>query len=133
MLNQGMMLMKGGNAYPKNRPIPRNQFTLADFRDNGETFEFSWVGTVQGTNHEQSIKGGGASDVVGFEAENAGPKIWVACLETKAVGFFERDGRPSGGSTVAYVSVDPNSPLRGLEGDFHLFFSIFELTSFTVV
>ena len=46
MLNQGMMLMKGGNAYPKNRPIPRNQFTLADFRDNGETFEFSWVGTM---------------------------------------------------------------------------------------
>lgn len=133
MLNQGMMLMKGGSAYPKNRPIPRNQFALADFRDNGETFEFSWEGTVQGTNYGQPIKGGGAPDMVGFEAKDAGPKIWVACLETKAVGFFERDGRPSGGSIVAYVSVGPNSPFVGLKSDFHLFFTVFELTSFTVV
>lgn len=133
MLNQGMMLMKGGNAYPKNRPIPRNQFALVNVSIQGELFEFSWFGRVQGTNHEQSIKGMGSPDGVGFEAEDAGPKIWVACLETKAVGFFERDGRPSGGGIVAYVSVDPNSPLRGLEGEVHLFFTVFELTSFTVV
>ncbi len=132
MLNQGMMLMKGGNAYPKNRPIPRNQFVLADFRDNGETFEFSWFGTVQGTNYEQPINGMGNSDVVGFTAEDAGPKIWVACLEKKAVICFKREGGPSA-NKVDYVSYDPNSPLRGLEGDFHLFFSTFELTSFTVV
>lgn len=132
MLNQGMMLMKGGNAYPKNRPIPRNQFVAVDVNIRGELFEFSWFGRVQGTNHEQSIKGMGSPDGVGFEAEDVGPKIWVACLETKEVGFFDRENGASGGK-VGYVSYDPDGPFVGLKSDFHLFFSVFELTSFTVV
>lgn len=132
MLNQGMMLMKGGNAYPKNRPIPRNQFVAVDVSIRGELFEFSWFGRVQGTNHEQSIKGMGSPDGVGFDAEDVGPKIWVACLETKAVGFFDRENGTSGGK-VFYVSYDPDCPFVGLRNGFHLFFSVFELTSFTVV
>ncbi|MBS5291664.1 MAG: hypothetical protein KHY22_03980 [Sutterella wadsworthensis] len=133
MLNQGMMLMKGGNAYPKNRPIPWNQFVEVDVRIRGELFDFSWFGRVQGTNHEQSIKGIGGLDAVGFEAEDVGPKIWVACLETKSVGFFERESGTSGGK-ANYVSYDPDGSFVGLRSHgFHLFFSIFELTSFTVV